>query len=410
MLFNSSEWINRRNKNINQVGNANAPKWVPDSEIGTSLAVFGGSEAQRIRAVGQGIARCFGRMGIVIIHNNWNLENMLRDFKNQYTMQAEQYSQTPVCFVNNENPCYEPLYGLDGSRVIEAVYPRDSRESPMNLQQHICATALMKYVKLLELKNVPIDLHNLLYLSNMDLEVLEQREMGMLPVEAASDILAALSQDNTLRQVRADINYFATQMEGRIWSGQIPASNISIVEAVKNRAMLSVKVPNNSVAIMNYFTVEINALLDSGRQFLLVLDSVNIGNSVLRNSITTAPSQLSIVLSAGDIQEIDAGFSSGAASILNKMSKIILFQCANVMTARQYSELIGNYLRQFDNYSYNEGKGLLDMLIGHGEGRGKGVSEQLYTRVEPEELVRLGDGAVMINQINGQIDIAKRFS
>lgn len=37
------------------------------------------------------------------------------------------------------------------------------------------------------------------------------------------------------------------------------------------------------------------------------------------------------------------------------------------------------------------------------------MSEQLYARIGPEELVRLGDGAVLINQVNGQIDIAKRF-
>ncbi len=409
MLFNGSEWINKRNKNINQVGSTNAAKWIPDSEIGTSLAVFGGNEAQRMRVVGQGIARCFGQMGIVIVHNNWNLENMLKDFKNQYVFQAERYPQTPVCFVNSENPCYEPLYGLNSSRVIDAVYPRDARESSANMQQHICAAALMKYIKILEYKNVPVDLDNLLYLSNMELEVLEQRELGNVPVGMRDDILISLSQDNILRQVRADINYFAAQMDDRIWSGQRPASNISIIEAVKNRAMLSVKVPSNSVAIMDYLSVEINALLDSGLQFLLVVDSVNFQNSTIKNSIVIAPSQISIILSAKDIQEIDTAGTSSGIGILNKMSKIILFQCANAIAAKQYSELIGNYLRQFENYNYSEGKGLLDILIGHGEGRGKGVSEQLYARIGPEELVRLGDGAVLINQVNGQIDIAKRF-
>ncbi|MCI8314700.1 MAG: hypothetical protein HFH74_06640 [Lachnospiraceae bacterium] len=79
------------------------------------------------------------------------------------------------------------------------------------------------------------------------------------------------------------------------------------------------------------------------------------------------PFQIPIILSAKDIQEIDTGFASGEISILNKISKIILFQCANAMIARRYSELIGNYLRQFESYSYNEGKGLLEILIGHGE-------------------------------------------
>lgn len=160
---------------------------------------------------------------------------------------------------------------------------------------------------------------------------------------------------------------------------------------------------------MDYLSVEINALLDSGLQFLLVVDSVNFQNSAIKNSIVIAPSQISIILSAKDIQEIDTAGTSSGIGILNKMSKIILFQCANAIAAKQYSELIGNYLRQFENYNYSEGKGLLDILIGHGEGRGKGVSEQLYARIGPEELVRLGDGAVLINQVNGQIDIAKRF-
>ncbi|MEZ3515472.1 MAG: hypothetical protein K1W37_09400 [Lachnospiraceae bacterium] len=109
------------------------------------------------------------------------------------------------------------------------------------------------------------------------------------------------------------------------------------------------------------------------------------------------PFQMPIILSAKDIQEIDTGFASGEISILNKISKIILFQCANAMIARRYSELIGNYLRQFESYSYNEGKGLLEILIGHGEKRGKGVSEQLYARIGPEELVRLSTSTLFFN-------------
>ncbi len=51
----------------------------------------------------------------------------------------------------------------------------------------------MKYIKLLEYKKVPVDLDNLFYLSNMELDALEQRELGNLPANVTEDILVALS-------------------------------------------------------------------------------------------------------------------------------------------------------------------------------------------------------------------------
>ena len=77
--------------------------------------------------------------------------------------------------------------------MIEAVYLTGSRKCSGNMQQHVCAAALMKYIKLLEYKKVPVDLDNFFYLSNMELDALEQRELGNLPANVTEDILVALS-------------------------------------------------------------------------------------------------------------------------------------------------------------------------------------------------------------------------
>lgn len=405
MIF--GDRINKKNQEINRYHSARVEDWLPYSEADTNTAVFGGTDTQRNIVVEQGIIRCFGRVGIVIIHNNSRLENDLQNFQVLFPEEVSASSNTPVCFVNSRNLCYEPFYGMSYNRAVEAIYPELSKESPMYMQQHLCSVALKAYMDILHYKNIPVDLDNLLYLCNLDLRELERRECANLPENVSGDILAVLTQENITRQVKADVNYFATQMEGRLWEKRQKPSDVSMIEAVKHKAMISIRIPSNNIAVLDYLASELDCLLECGAPCLLVTDSVILGQSRLKNTLMNQSDALRTILAGSSIQELFDGAQEEGENAMHRAAKIILFQCANAVAAKQYSDLIGEYLRQFVSVSNHKNKGAFDIFSGRG--KGKNIEEQLYARIKPEELVKLGEGAVLINQRNGEVDLIKKL-
>lgn len=409
ILGNKSNWDNRRNKEIIQVGNVKVTDWIPDSLIRESFAVFGGALDQRAIAVDQGIARCYGKMGIVVIHNNDYLEQIIRCIGQNHPNLIGEYPDTPVCIVNGQNPCYEPLLGLDASRTIETIYPEDTINGNISIQQqHLSANGLLQYLNIIQYKNFPISLDNLLYLCGLNMEDLDRVELSTLSPHLAKDISAVLTQDNIAQQVRADLNNFAVQLDGRIWSRYAEPTNISIIEAVKAKGLISIRVPGNNNAINNYLANEIFSLMNDNYPFLLVIDSVNIGQSLLRKAIVNPSNCLSVILSGSSLFELCGIEENDNTGLLSNVQEVILFQCPNVQVAKQYSELVGEYLRKFDSYGENSHKGAFDIFAGHGKGIQTG--EQLFARIRPEELVSLGSGAVLIDQVSGKIYRATNFS
>lgn len=77
------------------------------------------------------------------------------------------------------------------------------------------------------------------------------------------------------------------------------------------------------------------------------------------------------------------------------------------MVAKQYSEMIGSYLRTVVSETHNDTKRPFSWLPVRT--KGSTVSQQLTARMEPDELANLGDGVVLINQESGRIEKALRI-
>lgn len=72
-----------------------------------------------------------------------------------------------------------------------------------------------------------------------------------VPEVEAKEILANLSQDQVMNQVRADVDGLASQLRSRIWGGQ-ENSGVSILTAVQNKALLSIQLPTFNEAVMDF--------------------------------------------------------------------------------------------------------------------------------------------------------------
>lgn len=396
----------KEERNVEKYLSARISSWISDREADESFAVFGGNVQQRNRVTEQGIARCFGRIGVIVIHNNEFLEQDLMHILEIYPELLSGYGKTPVCYINQNNLNYMPLLGMEPDRAAEVIYPELSRESPMYLQQHLYADGLKRYLRILQYRDLPLTLGSLLYLCRLDLEALETRELSQIPEAYASEILSGLMQDNVTRQIRADVESFAGQLYGRIWGGQ-GGGGASILTAARNRALISIRVPSHNASVLNYLSAELSQVLELGIPCLLVIDSVQLGNSLLRGIITAPGGSVPKILSGSSVQELCGETPNSGSALLYQFGKIILFQCANAAVAAQYSDMIGNYLRRFMTMTENKSRGAFDLFSGHG--RGESFSMQEYARIKPEELMRLGNGAVLIDQVSGRIQMTKNL-
>ena len=378
--------------------------WLPDEEISANIAVFCGTNEQRCLTVEQVIARSLGKMGVLVLHSNDLLEADLQNFPNIYPDVWEMYPNLPVCHVNSRHLVYEPLYGMDKNRAAEAIYPEVSRDSPMYLQQHLCSEALRQYMEILSRRQLPIDLDSLCRLVSMDLSELQEGELSTLPEKVQGEILAALSQENIFRQVRADVGSFAAQMDGRIWNRQTEPTDISMVEAVKNRALLSIRIPVDNTYIMDYLAAELKYLAERQEPFLLVADSIGLAGSALKNLLIHPGKGYVTAIAARDVGQMLGDAADSALSLLGSADQIIVYNCANVRVASQYTELVGEYLRRFVDEQQSVQRAPFAIFGSHG--KGNSIREGLYARIRPEELTRLGAGAMLIDQRRGRVELA----
>lgn len=93
--------------------------------------------------------------------------------------------------------------------------------------------------------------------------------------------------------------------------------------------------------------------------------------------------------------------------ILHRFQKIVLFKCANSLVAKTYSDIIGSYLKTIESKTVNNTRRIGNW--GSDRTKGKSVSQQLALRLEPEELVALGTGVVLIDQETEWIEKAGRI-
>lgn len=389
--------------NIKHVNKALLSNWIPEQPIG-NLCVQGGTYYHRNHVVDYGIARCIGKVGIVVIHNNNYLERDLYNIKKIFPSIFSTGYELPMCLINANNLKYEPFYGLEPRNVVEILYP-DSGNRGGSAGERQCAMALNCYLQIIIESNQKLSLDNLLYICNMDLASLKNNILAKLPMEKANYYLAMLMMNNVYTQVQADVNFYANQLDGRIWSRNGGQTDISIVEAVRNKALIAINNAGFSTTVQDYISMELKYILEQRRPFLLVIDSVNIDQSQLKNVVINANNQKRLILSSTTISELFTT-RENANNALSNMQQIIIFNAVNAEEATKYASIIGEYFAVMESQSesYNNSSGFMGANKSMGSNT-ISTSQQKKYRIDPETLTNLGEsGAVLIDQTDGFIE------
>lgn len=398
-----SEKNNAINRDVEVTETERIEDWIPQfaEEMNSEMtAFFGGAEDTRVRLVLQAIANCYGKMAVIVIHNNKSVLNGIQNIYGMYPEMCDYYQKSGVnvgmCNIDNVNLNYEPLYGLDEDGVVDAIYPKTTQENYYDGQRSLCAEALRSYCKILQL-NSEIDIDGLIYLVNLDIEELEKYEMqGMSEAERIA-VVKILTKEGVYNRVRADINAFAGELRNVIWrEKEGDLSDVSMVKAVQNKAILTVQVPSNK-SVLNYLATEVAYMKNKGMKFLLVLDSVALSQSLFNtDELLKAPRlSFSTVLSASTIESMFSDIED-RRYILSQVFQLIVLNCGNAAMAEVYSELIGKYEKE--KVSTRMGQHKEDTSFFGGRDKGTDVHMELEYRITPDEFCMLREGAVLVRQ------------
>jgi len=383
--------------------------WLPDFSQTENIAIYGYDKKLRHDVILQSIANCYGYEGIVVLHNNDELVRDIKNFSGKYPDVYEECRGVGQCHVGVTNPVYEPLFGMSAERIVEAIYPEIDRNSPSYMQQHTCGEVLRNYLRILELQGVPYDLDELIYLVNLDINELRSAELRDIDEGEARRITGALQRGNsTYLQVRDDINAFANKLSGRIWKKKNwdeESTDVSIITSVREKSILTIKIPN-APAVLNYISSEIDELVDNNENFLLVIDSIAVAGTLLEEKLLSSNMPFSTLISSDRVHAVFNNDESKMSQSLGLMDGIVIMNCRNATDAKVYSEAAGQYMREF--VSSNRGSARQDFSIfASSFNEGKTRSEQLFDRITPVEFTKLGSGAVIMDQRNSTITIAR---
>lgn len=381
---------------------------LPPENWGASFAAFCGDPYQRRMAGLQAVRRCCGRMGVVVLQNDPLLAAALGRLREDMPELARQnpgfrtYSVNPF---GSPQRYYDPLYGLNATGVLDAIMPIDGRgygtSSALNLRSWLQA-----YLDIMQLQfgrspapfgRYPFNLDLLLQLAEMPPDRLQRQVLQYLPSPGRESISTLLAQDDASKEVYAAVRSFANEMEEFLWTPRSFAAHpcISIVEAVRQRCIISVTVPTARPTVLRYLYQELKALQDARVPFLLLAAEVPLTASSELRSLFTGPHETasySTGILAGDLSYVIAE-TDELSPLLAEHQEVLLFRCTSTQQARPFSEALGTYQRLVREE--HQDRHWQPFRIFPVRARGVGIREVTEHNINAQELVQLQDGAVL---------------
>ena len=372
-----------------------------------NFAAFCGTAEQRRRTGLQAIRRFCGRCGIIVLHDDTQLEQDIAALPRALSDQ-----QLRVHTLGNKT--YDPLYGLDQDAIASLLL-----EGGDGSQQ--TRTGLLAYLAVMQHNfqqnptlygQYPFNLDLLMQLVQMPYPELERRVLAYLPPHIVQWVRPILNQSGMQRSVYAAVLPYATVMAKYYWtpSGVQGHSRISIVQAVQSRQVICLRIPNSRADLMNYLCADLQMLADLGLPFLLVGSGLDLtASDRLRNWFLSEHEQgnyytglLARSMSSVATNEEDVG------RVFTQYDQILVFNCSNAKQAEPFTRAYGHYNRRQTERSRQTFLPLPRILPTIGGGKQtRRVEEQ---NIHVEELMDLRSGVFLCGNHYPIPVLIRRFS
>ena len=386
-------------RNVTYRGRASIDELLPDENRDAGFAAFCGTQEQRRATMLQGIRRCMGYRGIVLLQNDPQLAE-------EVTLAAAG-SGVRVYHANSGGVCrYDPLYGLSDAAVLDAVLPVEGKGLGAGSVLEV-RSWLQAYLDIMKIRfriapgvfgRYPFNLNLLMQLTEMPYSSLKQRVLAYLPQPEQARIARVLAQDHAPQQVCAAVQAFASGLKNVLWTqADFSAhSQVSIAESVRQRNVIEIAVPSASPAVQQYLYRELKFLQEQRVEFLLAASEISLENSPELRSLFTTPHDAAGIystgLSAGVLSNIASG-QEGLAPLLAEHPEVLVFRCSSVQQAEPFSQALGTYQRRIMDEHFGRSRRPFHLFAAHDTG--VGIHEAAERNVRPQELLELQDGAIL---------------
>lgn len=377
-----------------------------------SFGAFCGRQAQRNLIGLHKISRVFGRIGIILLHNDPLFESQLSQI---YELNPSlRTGNSPHMFIANSvdstgtiTSYYDPLYGLTQSGILDILAPRMNARSP--LENNRLRSIISDYLSIMEYQfrknpvpfgNYPYTLDLLYDLTSMPYSELQKRVISFLPDALRMSISGRLSAEGSQQNAYNAVLSFAQSLNEFLWTkrGFSNHTRLSIVDVGKSRQLISIYIPESRSDVLEYIATELQQLNNLQIPYLVVENGLNLNaNQKLKNIFMAEHNALPYftgILAENTSTIIDHNNNTNdLASLFSQIQEMFVFSCSSTLAAQPFSDGIGNYYRRVEDQHNDTRREPFHIFSSHGQGN---VEREITQRtVDPEELTSMTNGCLL---------------
>ena len=312
---------------------------------------------------------------------------------------------------------YDPLYGLDEEAIEKLLLQNHS--AGVNPDNSLSA-GLRAYLKIMRYRfeqdpgafgAYPFNLNLLLELAAMPDATLQRSVINFLPPELAQQVRPVLTKADVPANVFSAVDRFCMTMRKYLWTpGRFgDHSRISITQAVQERQIICLRVPDSAGELLRYVEAELNNLTAMGVPYLLIGSSLKLSNcTALQNRFLSEHPQHNYY--TGILAESIFNAAETEALQSNLMShhdQILVFQCSGTAQAAPFSHNLGSYKHRQTTASRAAHRKAFHILPTFTRGTQVVLTDE--RNIRPEELTNIPHGVLLCGRLYPKPRLIRNF-
>lgn len=308
-----------------------------DPHVG-SYIISGGTSHNRSRAAASAVAcSLYQKIPVVVLHEG-NI-----DLQNQVSV-ATSFTNNKVIIKKNTS-VYDPFYNRTNTEICNLIMNSTQENFKIGAlgQQYIIGI-----VEFIKSKNIPPFCEMLVSCPHDSLfeKIDDAEQQGYISSQKAIKIRNQLMQgQNERSNVQIFFSQLANQGIGILSNKGNRYASVNIKTAVAHNGMLMIDIGSSTNDILlNLIMNEIKEVLATGKQLMLVLDSININsNDMLSKVIRSLSSRCLTTILADDVYSMLGSDDNLFYSFVGNVNKCIVFSHTVGVTCNKWSEVFGHY-------------------------------------------------------------------
>ncbi len=272
------------------------------------------------------------------------------------------------------------------------------------------SAGLMAYLKIMRYRfeqdnyffgDYPFNLNLLRELTVMSNETLQRRVLHYLPPTLSQEISPILTKADVSVDMLSVVDRFCTTMKKYLWTpGKFDRhTRISITQAVRDRQIICLRIPNSASKLMHYVEAELRNLTAMGVPYLLVGSGLKLSNcTALQDRFLSEHLQQNYytgilaesVFNAAETESLQD-------SLISHYDQILVYQCAATAQAEPFSRNLGSYKHRQTLLTHASHRKAFHILPTFTNGTEDSLTDE--RNIRPDEMTQIPNGVVLCGKL-----------